>query len=91
MTAAYFPDGVDGKALLDRLVQRFGVKLAGGQGPLKGRIFRIAHMGLVDELDVLSTIAALELVLVELGQDVKLGFGVAAASQVLAEKRRWPR
>jgi aspartate aminotransferase-like enzyme len=85
MTAVYFPDGIDGRALLDRLYQRFGVKLSGGQGPLKGRIFRIAHMGLVDELDVLSALAAIELVLVELGQDVKLGVGVAAASQVLAE------
>ncbi len=85
MTAVYFPEGIDGKAFLDRLLGRFGLKLAGGQGPLTGRIFRIAHMGLVDELDVLSTIAALELVLVEMGQNVKLGTAVTAASQVLAE------
>jgi len=52
------------------------VKLAGGQGPLKGRIFRIAHMGMVDELDIISVLAALELVLVEMGQDVKLGSSV---------------
>ena len=73
MTAVYFPDGVDGKAFLSGFMTRFGVKLAGGQGPLKGRIFRIAHMGMVDELDILSTLAAIELVLVEMGQDVKLG------------------
>ena len=85
MTAVYFPDGVDGKSLLERLQTRFGVKLAGGQGPLKGRIFRIAHMGLVDELDILSSLAAIELVLAEMGQDVKLGASVAAASRVLAE------
>ena len=85
MTAVYFPEGVDGKAFLERLQERFGVKLAGGQGPLKGRIFRIAHMGMVDELDILSTLAAIELVLVEMGQAVKLGVGVAAASRVLAE------
>jgi aspartate aminotransferase-like enzyme len=69
------------------LETRFGVKLAGGQGPLKGRIFRVAQMGLLDELDILSTLAAIELVLVELGQDVKLGTGVAAAAEVLAEAR----
>lgn len=85
MTAVYFPEGIDGKAFLERLYERFGVKLAGGQGPLKGRIFRIAHMGILDELDVLATLAAIELVLVEMGQVVKLGTGVAAASQVISE------
>ncbi len=45
----------------------------------------MAHMGLVDELDILTTLAAVELVLVEMGQDVKLGTGVAAASRVLAD------
>ena len=85
MTAVYFPEGLDGKAFLERLQARFGVKLAGGQGPLKGRIFRIAHMGMVDELDILSSLAAMELVLAEMGQNVKLGASVAAASRVLAE------
>jgi serine---pyruvate transaminase len=88
MTAVYFPDGIDGKAFLARLQARFGIKLAGGQGPLKGRIFRIAHMGLSDELVVISSLAAIELVLAEAGQDVKLGVGVAAASRVLAEAGR---
>ena len=84
LTAVYFPTGLDGKQFLSRLEQRFGVKLAGGQGPLKGKIFRIAHMGMLDELDVLSAIAAIELVLVEMGQPVQLGCGVAAASRVIA-------
>jgi aspartate aminotransferase-like enzyme len=85
MTAVYFPDGLDGKQFLARLEARFGVKFAGGQGPLKGRIFRVAHMGIADELDILSALAAVELVLVEMGQNVKLGSSVAAASQVFAE------
>jgi serine---pyruvate transaminase len=85
MTAVFFPDGFDGKRFLQRLHARFGVKLAGGQGPWKGRIFRIAQMGMADELDVLATLAAMELVLVEMGQDVKLGVGVAAAGRVLAQ------
>jgi serine---pyruvate transaminase len=86
MTAVYFPDGLDGKAFLARMQARFGVKLAGGQGPLKGRIFRIAHLGLVDELEIVSSLAAIELVLAEMGQNVKLGVGVAAASRVFAQK-----
>ena len=85
LTAAYLPTGIDGKRFLERLYLRFGVKLAGGQGPLKGKVFRIAHMGIIDELDILSVIAALELVLVEMGHPVALGSGVAAASQVLVQ------
>jgi serine---pyruvate transaminase len=85
MTAVYFPDGLDGKDFLGRLESRFGLKLAGGQGPMKGRIFRLAHMGMADDLDIISSLSAIELVLVEMGQDVKLGAAGAAASRVLAE------
>ena len=85
MTAVCFPEGICGETFVKRLRQRFGVKVAGGQGPAKGKIFRIAHMGQIDELDVLSAVAAIELVLVEMKQPVKLGAGVAAAGQVLAE------
>ncbi len=88
MTAVYFPEGMDGKQFMARLQNRFGIKLAGGQGPLKGRIFRLAHMGGVDELDILSSLAAIELVLAEMGKDVKLGSSVAAASGVLAEAEK---
>lgn len=84
-TAVCMPTGVDAKAFLGRLQTRFGVKLAGGQGQAKGKIFRIAHLGLLDELDILATLAAIELVLVELGQPVVLGSGVGAASTVIAE------
>jgi len=84
MTAVYIPEEVDGKRFLKRLESRFGIKLAGGQGHLKGKIFRLAHFGLIDELEVLAAIAAIELVLVEMGQAVALGTGVAAASRVLA-------
>jgi aspartate aminotransferase-like enzyme len=87
LTAAYLPAGIDARIFLDRLERRFGVKLAGGQGPLAGKIFRMAHLGMIDELDVLSAMAAIELVLVELGQPVALGSGVAAASRVLAGQR----
>jgi aspartate aminotransferase-like enzyme len=86
MTAAYFPEGVAGKVFLERIESRFGVKLAGGQGPLKGKIFRMAHMGTIDELDVISTLAAIELVLAELGQTIKLGEAAAAASRVFGKK-----
>lgn len=85
LTSALLPAGVDGGAFTKRLETRFGIKVAGGQGDLKGKIFRVAHMGIVDELDILSTLAAIELVLDELGRQVELGAGPAAAMQVLAE------
>jgi aspartate aminotransferase-like enzyme len=85
LTAVYLPEGIDGRSFLKRLETRFGVTVAGGQGPLKGKIFRIAHMGILDELDILSVLAALELVLHEMGRPVQLGVGVGAASAVLAE------
>ncbi len=82
LTAVYVPEGTDGQSLLRRLDQQFGVKLAGGQGTLKGKIFRIAHMGIIDELDIVSVVAALELVLAQMNQPVTLGSGVAAAQSV---------
>ena len=55
----------------------------GGQGKLKGQIIRIGHMGYTDELDVISSLAALEMVLSDLGLDIEPGVAVTAAQQVL--------
>jgi len=90
LTAVKFPSGLDGGELLKRLESRFGVKLAGGQGHLKGKIFRIAHLGLLDELDILSTLAALELALDEMGHKVELGSAVGAASLVIRDAQLPP-
>ena len=83
VSAVYLPEDIDGKKFLARLEERFGIKLGGGQGPLKGRIFRIAQMGLVDEVDILGCLAAIELVLLEMGKNVVLGSAVAAAGKIL--------
>ena len=83
VSAVYLPEDIDGKKFLARLEERFGIKLGGGQGPLKGRIFRIAQMGLVDEVDILGCLAAIELVLSEMGKSVVLGSAVAAAGKSL--------
>jgi aspartate aminotransferase-like enzyme len=86
VSAVYLPDDIDGKKFLARLEERFGIKLGGGQGPLKGKIFRIAQMGLVDEVDILGCLAAIELVLLEMGRDVVLGSAVAAAGEVMRDE-----
>ncbi len=90
LTAVKIPADLDGSAFLKKLESRYGVKVAGGQAHLKGKIFRVAHMGIVDELDILATLSAIELVLDELGRPVQFGAGVAAASQVLSEARAVP-
>jgi len=85
MTAVKFPAGIDGAKFLARLEARFGIKLAGGQDRLKGQIFRLAHFGLIDEFDILGSLAAIELVLAEFAHPVQPGSAVAAAGRVLQE------
>jgi aspartate aminotransferase-like enzyme len=83
LTAVRVPEGVDGKALVGYLRDRLGILFAGGQGHLKGKIFRIAHIGYFDDFDVITAVAGLERALVAIGHDVKLGTGVAAVQEFL--------
>lgn len=85
VTAVRVPEGIeDGK--LRRLTRdKFGVQLAGGQGPISGKIFRIGHCGYYNYADIIVAIAALELALKELGFPVELGAGLARAEQVFGE------
>ena len=79
VTAIRPPEGVDGDELLRHLRDRHGVTLAPGQGALKGRIFRIGHIGWFDVFDITSALAAVEIVLADLGADVERGTAVTAA------------
>jgi aspartate aminotransferase-like enzyme len=65
--------------LLLHLRERHGVTLAPGQAQLKGKIFRIGHIGWFDVFDIASALAALELSLTELGADIERGVAVAKA------------
>src|SRR5581483_10368933 len=76
LTVAKVPAGIDGSALLSKLEKQYGLKLAGGQDHLKGKIIRLAHMGYIDQFDVLAALAGVELVLWEMGHPVTLGAGV---------------
>ncbi len=87
LTALYPPQGLEAPAIVKALKAQFGSTVAGGQGKLKGRIFRVAHLGYYDATDILGFIASLEIVLKRLGQLVELGRGVAAAQQVLLERQ----
>jgi aspartate aminotransferase-like enzyme len=83
VTAVNVPNGVDGKKLLNHLQDRYAVTLAGGQGEMAGKIFRIAHMGFIAPFDVLVALGALELALLELGASVTPGEGLRAAQAVI--------
>ncbi len=83
VTAVKTPDGMDADTLIKILKTDHGVTFAGGQAELKGRIFRTAHMGGIDEEHTIESIKALEQGLVKLGYKFKLGAGIEAAKRVL--------
>jgi aspartate aminotransferase-like enzyme len=82
VTAVRVPAGVDGGKIGKLARDKYGVWLAGGQGQLKGKIFRFGHCGYFGASDILVGLGVVEMVLAELGYDVKFGAGVGAAEQV---------
>ena len=79
VTAIRAPNGIDGDELLLHLRDRHGVTLAPGQAHLKGKVFRIGHIGWFDVFDIASALAAVELSLTELGADIERGVAVPKA------------
>lgn len=85
LTVVKMPANVDSTVLLTKLEKQYGLKLANGQDQLKGKILRLAHMGYIDQFDVLAALAGVELVLREMGHPVEPGVGVTAAQRVFAQ------
>jgi serine---pyruvate transaminase len=79
VTAVYAPDGVDADELVKVLRDRHGITLAPGQGPLKGKVFRIGHIGWFDIFDITTALAGVELALGELGAEIERGVAVTRA------------
>jgi serine---pyruvate transaminase len=88
VTAVRAPDGVDATEVVATLRDRFGITLAGGQGDLKGKIFRIGHIGWFDVFDITTALAALELVLADAGAEIERGVAVTRALETWAEHTR---
>jgi aspartate aminotransferase-like enzyme len=86
LTAVVAPPGVDSERIVKAYSQTHNITIAGGQGEMKGKLFRLGHMGYAAEFDVISALAALEQVLAEIGQPVDFGAGVRGAQKVFAEK-----
>lgn len=85
VTAIRKPDGVS-VADLTGTMRTFGVEIAGGQGKLGGEIFRIGHLGAIEEMEIIVVVAALEMALQKLGRPVEMGSGVRAAQEILLER-----
>ncbi|HKF14628.1 MAG TPA: alanine--glyoxylate aminotransferase family protein [Gaiellaceae bacterium] len=87
VTAIQAPDGIDSAELVQTLRDRHGIVLAPGQGPLKGKIFRIGHIGYYDVFDITTALAGVELVLSELGADIERGAAITAALDAFEHAR----
>ena len=79
VTAVRAPDGIDADDVVKALRDRFGMTIAGGQGDLKGKIFRLGHIGWFDVFDITTMLAAVEIVLAEQRADIERGVAVTAA------------
>jgi len=82
VTAVKVPAGIDGEKLVKTMRDSYGITIAGGQAELKGKVFRIAHMGYIEEFDIIVGISCLEKVLHQMGYKFQLGAGVRAAEEI---------
>jgi serine---pyruvate transaminase len=85
VTSVKYPEGVSDKDFRGHLKSKHNIHIAGGQGTMEGKIFRVNHMGYSDAYDALAVVAAIEHTLKKLGRPVEFGKGVAAAQRVLTE------
>jgi aspartate aminotransferase-like enzyme len=81
-TAIKAPEGMDSGVIVKEFRNRFGAIIANGQGSMKGKIFRIAHLGYFDFADLFAVVAGLEVILNVNGFPVNYGTGVAAVQEI---------
>ncbi|MGE5176065.1 MAG: pyridoxal-phosphate-dependent aminotransferase family protein [Hyphomicrobiales bacterium] len=84
VTAVAVPAGLDGGAVVKTMERRYGVKIAGGQDKLKGKLFRLGHIGYYDQGDILRMAGAFEASLADHGHKVEPGAAVRAAQASFA-------
>jgi alanine-glyoxylate transaminase/serine-glyoxylate transaminase/serine-pyruvate transaminase len=83
LTAVVMPDGFDSDAFIRHAARMLDMSLGVGLGTVKGTVFRIGHLGSLNELELLGGLAGVELALKDFGVPVRLGAGVAAAQESL--------
>ena len=85
LTAVAMPDGLDADAFIDHTLKLVDLPLGKGLGKLKGKLFRIGHLGSLNELELLGVLAGIEMALKSFGVKFPLGAGLAAAETYLLE------
>jgi len=83
LTAVVMPEGFDSDAFVAHVYRRLNLSLGVGLGDVKGRAFRIGHLGSLNELELLGGLAGIEMMLKEFGVPVPPGSGLAAAEEFL--------
>lgn len=84
LTAISLPSNIDGTELVRLCREKYGAIFAGGQDQAKGKIIRIAHLGFLDQFDLITAISAFEFGLHDLGFSTDLGHGVQAAMKAMS-------
>ncbi|MEE9515195.1 MAG: alanine--glyoxylate aminotransferase family protein [Candidatus Brocadiales bacterium] len=87
VTAVKVPNGVDGAAFIKNLRDKYGVSIAGGQAEMKGKIFRVAHVGYMNDTDIITAVTAIEKGLRDSGYRMEAGKGIATAQRLLTENK----
>jgi aspartate aminotransferase-like enzyme len=88
LTVVRVPAGIDGGRIPKLFQELCNITIVGGQDRLRGKVFRLAHMGYVDTFDVVTMVSAVEIVLHHLGYPLEWGTGVRAAQEVLGTSLR---
>lgn len=90
LTAVCMPDGFDSDDYLAHAHSRLDISLGPGLGKVKGKIFRIGHLGNFNELELLGALAGVEMTLKSFGANIPLGAGLAAAEGYLLQSASHP-
>ena len=89
VTAIMTP-GIDGNALVSHADTKYGVSFGAGLGLVAGKLFRIGHLGMLTEAQALAGISVAEMAMVDMGMDIRLGSGVAAAQEYFRSSQATP-
>ena len=86
VTGIMYPEGIEDKKFRNKVLRdKWGASVAGGQGELEGKMFRVSHMGYVDPLDTIGLVAAIEYAMVDCGVKLEVGKGVSVAVNIIKD------
>ncbi len=91
VTAVMVPEGINGAHVIDVAFRRYNLALGAGLSKVAGKLFRIGHLGDLNELMLMGAIAGAEMAMLDVGIDVVPGSGVAAASNYWRNNDRVPK